>query len=649
MAGPRSGAVGLAFLPLLLVSVSFARGPGSNDEFFALQWSLQNTGQEVHGDVGLPGADVSAVDAWSIHSGTSPVVVAIVGTGVGPHPELGDRLLPGYATVGDPFDTLDPCHKGTHSAGIIAAARGNGIGIAGLNDHVLLLPVRAFTDCASGGASSVAMGIRWAVDQGADIILAAVALIAGDQRLAEAVDYAAANDVLVIAPAGDDGAEDVAFPARYPACLAVSATTKHDTLAAFSNFGNEIDVSAPGEDILSTGAGVGFSYRSSTVSAAAVATGVAALVMSYAPGIGGTAVGKILIDSVDDLGDPRWDRYFGAGRISAWRALTMTLEPPIRFEYLEPLPSKIPPGVTTTFAVRVADAAETVVPRSVHLAYRTSTGLFMETPSVLSGGSLYRFRLPALPCDVQVQYYLSAAVESGSALRDPLNAPDTTHSALAVRDAPVFDDGFELERGWVAVAYGGENTTGRWERVDPNGTFASAGVPAQPEFDYSPDSGRLCFVTGQHRGGHAGVNDVDEGPVVLTSPVIPLDAPDAEVSYARWFHSSGGVPDELTVEFSRDGGYTWRVIETVTATDGWEVHRVRLSDFPGMAGDQLQVRFSTQDPNCAPPDQPCSSLTEAAIDEFHVRAILCSSSLGDYDGNGRITLTDYLQMYRCFT
>jgi hypothetical protein len=154
----------------------------------------------------------------------------------------------------------------------------------------------------------------------------------------------------------------------------------------------------------------------------------------------------------------------------------------------------------------------------------------------------------------------------------------------------------------------------------------------------------MCYVTGQHTGGSAGTADVDYGPVRLVSPAVSVGTLDAEIRFARWFYSSGGDnPDELTVEMSRDGGQSWTTIETIDSTDGWEFHSFKLSDFPDVIGNDLNVRFTTS-------DLTSDSLTEAAVDEFSITTILCSGSGGadgDADHNGVIDLNDYAVLHSC--
>jgi len=620
-----------------------AAGPASvpNDPDFANQWALLNTGQVVNGKTGSPGADIRALSAWDIYQGSSSII-AIVASGVDPHPEFAERLLEGYAAPsagGDPYSTLDTAWVGTHVAGIIAAARGNGIGIAGINDHVRLLPVRVLQD-NEGTETSTAEGIEWAVDHGADVIVVPLQFYIDTQRLSDAVAYAAAHDVVVVAPAGHRGGVGVAFPAAYEECIAVSSTTSEDTRASFSNYGPQVDLSAPSQDIWSTqpGNAYGLETTAGSASAAAYVAGVASLIRSYAPQLSAEEVRQILIDSADDLGVSGWDPYFGAGRLNAQRALELTPLPTLRFEYVDPLPKTIPPDTTTGFTIRIANGAQTVVPDSTALVYRTSAaGFSAPRPLRPLGGGLFAVEFPVAPCDTTLSYYLTAEGSGGAIVTEPLDAPASLHTVRAIQYRPVFDDDFEADLGWEVVTEGGNTTKGAWARVIPVGTSA------QPAYDYSTDYGRYCFITGQHFGGDAGTNDVDGGPVRLISPVIPGPPFDAEVAYTRWFYTytASGTPDYLTVEISRDGGVSWATVETIGATNGWLTHSFRLSEFPQVVGGQLRIRFTTS-------DLSRDSLTEAAIDEFHVRALDCTTLPGDANGDGKVDLVDFGRLRACW-
>ena len=368
--------------------------------------------------------------------------------------------------------------------------------------------------------------------------------------------------------------------------------------------------------------------------------GVASLVRSYAPQLSAAQVKQILVDSADDLGDQGWDALFGAGRLNACRALQMTPMPPIRFELSDPPPETIAPNAHTVFTVSIADGTEQVVGDSVWLVYREvgSDGESSQRFVQQDDGS-FSVEFPALACGKEIEYYLTATGDGGSVVVEPRGAPNARYTTTAVRYDLLFADDFESDLGWHASADGGEATTGKWVRDVPIGTFLG-GQPVQPSYDRSPDAGTKCFVTGQHFGGSVGNNDVDGGPVRLVSPIVELPAADVEVSYAVWFYSSVGKVDELGVEMSRDGGSTWFEIEGIASTDGWETRTLRLGDYPKMQGDRLRMRFTTA-------DLGHDSLTEAAIDDVSVRAILCDGVPGDVDGDGDIDLTDHRRLTQC--
>jgi hypothetical protein len=268
------------------------------------------------------------------------------------------------------------------------------------------------------------------------------------------------------------------------------------------------------------------------------------------------------------------------------------------------------------------------------LFYRVGSGTFTRLTLQPAGGDAYRVAFPALPCGSDVEYFFRAS-GSSAIVFDPLGAPASRHRADIVRPVLLFEDDFEDDRGWTTVAEG-DAPTGVWARVAPVGTAA------QPGYDFSPNYGVRCFVTGQHFGSHDGTNDVDGGPVRLISPIVAVNAPDAEISYARWFYSQSGATDVLTVELSRDGGQTWAMAEEVAPSQTWVVHTFKLGDFPQLTGQTLRLRFTTA-------DLTNDSLTEAAIDEFRVRGLSCTSLRGDADGDEDVDGLDYAAGAACWS
>ena len=623
------------FCLLGILSLPAASIPTDPD--FDKQWALNNTGQEVNLSACAPGADIRALSAWDRHPGARPVVVAIIGTGVNAHEEFADRLLPGHVsslTSGDPYSTLDAGHNGTRVAGVIAAKRENGVGIAGINDRALILPIRV-ADGAQVSAESVSEGLIWAADQRVDIAVVLIQLYEFNQALSDAVRYATDRDVLMIAPAGHDASSTVAYPAVFEDCLAVSASTCRDEIASFSNFGPEVDLAAPGEWIWSTTANGDYGYGDGGNSflAAGHVAGVASLLRSYSPGISALDIRQILLQTADDLGDPGVDQHFGAGRLNAQQALLAAPTPLLRIEPVTPIPTVVPPAHTVSFMVRIVNGTGTLNPTSPELVYRFGPGPFTNSTRLqLMGGNIYSAILPTMPCESSIDFYLIASALSGLTVTDPAHAPAVLHNAIVDPEVLLFSDDFEEDLGWE-VSSTGTGTTGVWIRGEPVGTWSGL-IPVQPEYDRSEDEESLCFFTGQHSGDNIGSNDVDWGPVTLTSPVIDLaQYQDVEVHFACWLHSSSGTPDSLTMQFSRNGGATWTTGETIPPTGGWEFHSIGLSGFPGVSGSQLRVRFTIS-------DNPSDSLTEAAIDEFRIIAVSCGAIPGDANGDGIVNLRD---------
>lgn len=145
-----------------------------NDTEFCDQYNMHNEGDDCFGNqIYTPDADIDAPEAWAIHTGDlGTVTIGIIDSGVSPHPDFGDRLLPGYNAItqspgGDTTDAA--CPHGTHVTGIATAKGNNGSGVAGVTWGANILPVRIFSACF-GSEDTVADGIIWAVNEGADIL-----------------------------------------------------------------------------------------------------------------------------------------------------------------------------------------------------------------------------------------------------------------------------------------------------------------------------------------------------------------------------------------------------------------------------------------------------------------------------------------------
>ena len=179
------------------------------------------------------------------------VVVCIADTGVdAAHPDLAARMVAGRDFTGGTAPTDRQGH-GTHCAGITAAST-NGDGLIGAAPDAKIMPVKVLGDDGSGASSWIAAGIRWAADNGADIISLSLGGPAPDPQTQSAVTYATGKGCWVVCAAGNDGGPATSYPGHYPASCAVAAVDKEIKRASFSTINAENDVAAPGVSILST-------------------------------------------------------------------------------------------------------------------------------------------------------------------------------------------------------------------------------------------------------------------------------------------------------------------------------------------------------------------------------------------------------------
>lgn len=274
-----------------------------NDPRFKAQWGLKKTGFR---------------GAWDRTRG-SGVQVAVVDTGaaVG-HLDLRRKLAGARDFVNDDNTVQDLGGHGTHVAGIIAARTGNREGIAAGCPSCKLLVAKVFDGKNTGTVARFAEGIRWSVDHGAEVINLSFVHPASSTVEESAIDYAREKGAVVVAAAGNGDTSDPAFPAASPGVLAVAATNRYDRRASFSNYGNWVDVAAPGVGILST-IPRRYASWSGTSMAAPHVSALAALLASR--GKSRVNIEERITDTAVDLGPNGRDPYYGAGRINADRAI----------------------------------------------------------------------------------------------------------------------------------------------------------------------------------------------------------------------------------------------------------------------------------------------------------------------------------------
>lgn len=305
-----------------------------NDARFGELYGLHNTGQTG----GRADADIDGPEGWDAAGlagfpASGGVRVGIVDTGIDrSHPDLANKtaacaqsrgflIFAGQIQVGSCTDDND---HGTHVAGTISANANNSIGVAGVSFNSPLVICRALGGAlGTGTTADVANCINWVHSQGAKVIsmsLGGGASTTLKNAVANAWKNGAANGSVLVAAAGNDGNSTVNYPAGYPEVVSVAATDDRDARASFSNANSDVEVAAPGVDVLSTVRGGGYAEFSGTSMATPHASGVAAVIWARNPGATAAQVRNLLGAAVDDLGPAGRDTSFGFGRVNLCKA-----------------------------------------------------------------------------------------------------------------------------------------------------------------------------------------------------------------------------------------------------------------------------------------------------------------------------------------
>ncbi|WP_096434943.1 S8 family peptidase [Alteribacter populi] len=267
---------------------------------------------------------ITVEDGWEVTEGNEEIPIAIIDSGVDPeHVDLQEKIIGGYNSFEDNEHYYDEHGHGTHVAGVAAAITNNVEGIAGVSWNNPILAVKALDANAEGNSFSIAEAVRWATDNGARVINMSLGDNHDSEVMRDAIRYAYEQDVVLIAASGNENVEEPMYPAAYPEVLTVAALDPEGGKAVFSNFGDHVDVSAPGEHIPSTYIHNEYVAMSGTSMASPHVAGLAGLILSVSPNLTNEEVYSIIRESCDDIGDEGADPYTGYGVINVTKAVNM--------------------------------------------------------------------------------------------------------------------------------------------------------------------------------------------------------------------------------------------------------------------------------------------------------------------------------------
>ncbi len=298
-----------------IVSIDLA----ADDDFYRTQWSLQT---------------INAEDAWDISTGSSDVIVAMIDTGVDySHRDLQSNMwvneaelngingqdddkndyiddIYGYNFIYNNSDPADDHGHGTHCAGIVAARGNNNLDIAGICWSTKIMALKFLGSSGEGTTADVVLALYYAVENGADIISNSWGSNSESNALKDAIDYAQSQGVILVAAAGNNNSNSPHYPGGYENVLSVTATDADDNKWSLSNYGDWVDIAAPGVDILSLkadGTSQGVSYNPSTAilsgtsMAAPHIAGACALLLSTNPILSHNQLYETLTQTVDPI------------------------------------------------------------------------------------------------------------------------------------------------------------------------------------------------------------------------------------------------------------------------------------------------------------------------------------------------------------
>jgi subtilisin family serine protease len=573
-----------------------------NDPAYVNQWHLPQ---------------ISAPQAWSITTGSSSVVVAVIDSGVdSTHPDLTAKILPGWSFVNNNSVTMDVMGHGTAVAGTVAAISNNGAGVAGVSWGSMIMPLVVVDSTDYASYSNIAAAIQYAADHGVRVMNISIGGSSASSTLQTAVNYAWGKGAIIFASAMNSSTNAPYYPAACTNVVAVAATDNNNNLASFSDYGSWITISAPGTNILTTNDGGGYGYWYGTSFSSPITAGVAALILSVNPALTNAAVVNLLEQNADNIGS---SNYFGYGLVDAYKAVSaaqLTLTPVTLS--VTPSTASVTAGQTQQFTAVLGGTTGTptwslnptvgsISQTGLYTAPATVNATQTVTIAASVAGLTKTATLTVSPLSTQSTFtpirvnaggaaYVDAqgqtwSADAGYSSGYPWNVTNaisgTTAQALyqTCRYGPAFSYGFAVPNGTytVTVKFAEVSRTAVGQRVFNvalNGStvlanfdvFAAAGG----EYAAVDKSFTVNVTAGQVNVAFTAGND---WPIVSGIQIVPGSSGTGTSGFTPILVNSGGTAyvDSLGQSWSGDtgytDGYTWSISNAISGTTSQAVYQ----------------------------------------------------------------------------
>lgn len=302
-----------------------------NDAQFGNQWALRNTGQSIFNVQGVAGADINVVPAWDLTTGNEDIIIAILDSGISEiHNDFSGRIVEGKSFGTNTTSTADDHGHGTNVAAIAAATGNNSGSMAGVDWNSRIMPVKILNSNNSGFYSWWISALDYVVEQNVHVANMSVGGSGVSSGLEMAVNRALNAGVVVVACMMNTNNNVTYYPAAYDGVISVGATNNRDNRAApfcwsstsGSNFGNHIDLVAPGEGImgLSNTLPNSVNFWCGTSQASPLVAGTIGLMLAVRPDLERDEIHEALINTArrkigEENTERKFDMNYGWGRL----------------------------------------------------------------------------------------------------------------------------------------------------------------------------------------------------------------------------------------------------------------------------------------------------------------------------------------------